>query len=76
MRIDELDVAIGLARHGALRLGVKAGMDDPGLTAMHADLAGLIDRYRDTWLSRSRPGGLRESVAHLARTLREYEVSS
>lgn len=72
--VDELDVAIGLARHGALRLAAAAGGPDPGPAAMHADLAALIARYRDTWLARSRPGGLADSAAHLERTLATYEV--
>jgi hypothetical protein len=66
--VEELDVAIGLARHGAVRLGTSAGLEDPGADIMHADLAGLIARYQEVWLRRSRPGGLADSVAHLERT--------
>lgn len=72
--LEELDVAIGLARHGATRLGASAGLEDPGPAAMHADLSELIDRYRAAWLARSRPGGLSDSVGHLERTLHRYEV--
>ena len=70
--VEELDVAIGLARHGAIRLGTAAGLDDPGAAVMHADLAGLIARYQEVWPRRSRPGGLADSVAHLERTLSSY----
>jgi hypothetical protein len=69
---EELDVAIGLARFGALRLGSDAGLDAPGPAVMRDDLAGLIDRYRSTWAARSRPGGLSDSVAHLETTLATY----
>lgn len=71
--VDELDVAIGLARHGARRLGAAAGGPDPGPAAMRADLAPLVGRYREAWARRSRPGGLAESVRHLERTLRRYD---
>ncbi len=70
--VAELEVAIGLARHGALRMRAKAGGPDPGPVAMRADLAPLIDAYREVWLARSRPGGLPDSVAHLERTLASY----
>jgi hypothetical protein len=66
--VAELQVAIGLARHGALRL--SPGPVDP--VAMRADLAPLIEQFRDVWLQRSRPGGLDDSVAHLERTLATY----
>jgi hypothetical protein len=69
---EELDVAIGLARLGALRLGIGAGLEDPGREPMRDELAGLIDRYRSSWLARSRPGGLSDSVAHIETTLAEY----
>lgn len=67
--VAELDVAIGLARHGALRLLARAGGADPGPAAMRADLEPLIAAYREVWLARSRPGGLADSLAHLERTL-------
>jgi hypothetical protein len=71
--VAELDNAIGLARHGALRLLAKAGGPDPGPAEMRADLAPLIDAYAERWLSRSRPGGLPDSVVHLHRTLDSYD---
>jgi hypothetical protein len=71
--VAELDNAIGLARHGALRLLAKAGGPDPGPAEMRADLAPLIDAYAERWLARSRPGGLPDSVVHLHRTLDSYD---
>ncbi|QGG94332.1 glycoside hydrolase family 20 zincin-like fold domain-containing protein [Actinomarinicola tropica] len=65
--VAELDVAIGLARHGALRMLGGAAPDE-----LRADLAALIEPYREAWLDRSRPGGLADSVAHLERTLATY----
>jgi hypothetical protein len=71
--VAELDNAIGLARHGALRLLAKAGGPDPGPAEMRADLSPLIDAYAERWLARSRPGGLPDSVVHLHRTLDSYD---
>ena len=70
------DDSIGLARHGALRMARRAGGPDPGDDALRADLAPLVDRYRAAWLARSRPGGLDDSIGHLARTLRRYQRDS
>lgn len=74
--IEELDVAIGLARHGALRLQASTGGSVPSAPAHRAELADLVDRYRSGWLQRSRPGGLEDSVGHLERTLRSYDLRS
>ncbi len=67
--VDELDVAAGLARHGARRL--LARCDGAELTGAEpaGELAELIDRHRSAWLASSRPGGLDDSVAALERTL-------
>lgn len=70
--IEELDVAISLAQHGARRLAVDAGVLALDAEAMHADLAPLVERYRSAWTARSRPGGLDDSAAHLERTLLRY----
>lgn len=70
--VEELDVAIGLARHGALRMAATAEGIDPDPAAMAADLAPLVERYRAVWSERSRPGGLDDSAAHLERTLSLY----
>ena len=72
--VAELDVAIGLARHGALRLLAAADGRVLDPAAMRADLEPLVDAYEERWLARSRPGGLADSVAHLRRTLDSYEV--
>src|SRR5690606_4602583 len=49
--VAELDVAIGLARHGALRMRARAGGEDLGPEVMRGDLAPLIDAYREAWLA-------------------------
>lgn len=53
----ELANAARLARHGALRLLDQASPED---------LVGTVDEYAECWLARSRPGGLKDSVAYLS----------
>lgn len=73
--VEELDVAIGLARHAAVRMGSTVGLGDPGPAATRADLSSLVKRYRAAWLLRSRPGGLSDSADHLERTLSDYPAT-
>lgn len=73
--LDELDVAIGLARHGASRMAVEAGFDERDRSELRAELVALADRYRAAWLSRSRPGGLDDSVGHLEATINSYDTT-
>jgi hexosaminidase len=60
--VRELTQAARMARHGAWRLLGGAG---PGTDAMVADMAELIEGQTVTWLDRSRPGGLSDSLARL-----------
>jgi len=69
---EEIDVAIGLIRHGAVRLGATAGLDGPGSDVMRADLSDLVERYQRTWEARSRPGGMADSIGHIEKTLGSY----
>ena len=50
----------------------QTGFDAPPVASLRADLAEAIDLQRSAWLERSRPGGLRESLARLEGTLAEY----
>jgi hexosaminidase len=40
---------------------------------LSADMAEIVDEYRQVWLARNRPGGLRESVGRLERAGAEYK---
>ncbi len=60
----ELLQAVGLARYAARRRQVPVGSS---AAAMNDELADLIEQQRTTWLARSRPGGLADSLAHLDR---------
>ena len=73
--VDELRVATGLARQGALRLLDGLGAPLVARPDLRAELATLVDGYRSTWLARSRPGGLADSVALLERALERSELS-
>lgn len=70
--LEELSVAIGLARHGAIRQAVAIGARAEDRAGQGADLAELVGRYRRAWTTRSRPGGLDDSAGHLERTLATY----
>ena len=69
----ELRFSADLMAHSA-RLG-KERFATPGLTVQEvplsarkelaADLEELIGRYRELWLKRSRPGGLKDSVGRM-----------
>ncbi|HEX7135367.1 MAG TPA: hypothetical protein VF228_22520, partial [Iamia sp.] len=67
--VRELTQAARLARHGAWRLLGGAG---PGGEAMAADMAELIEGQTVTWLDRSRPGGLSDSLARLDPSITEH----
>ena len=63
--------AARLARHGSWRL---LGDDGPDAALLQADLVELVDGQARTWLARSRPGGLRDSLARLDPGLAERTV--
>ena len=69
---DELTQAARLARHGAWRLLMTADGAAPDAGRLRADLADAIERQREVWLRRSRPGGLADSVARFEATLAGY----
>ncbi len=62
----ELRQAAALARHGALRLEHIALDRGPPLEELRRDLSALIEEQARVWRLRSRPGGLKASLARLA----------
>lgn len=68
----ELRAAGRLARHGAWRSARQGGFATPGDAELRSDLAEAIELQHSSWLERSRPGGLRESLARLQGSLAEY----
>ncbi len=69
---DELDVAIGLATHGARRMLARAKGQPLDASEAAQELSTLTDRYRRAWSASSRPGGLADSAALLEKTLGRY----
>lgn len=70
--VRELRAAARLARHGAWRSAQQGGFAAPSTEVLQADLAEAIELQRASWLERSRPGGLRESIGRLEGTLATY----
>ncbi len=70
--VRELRQAVRLARHGAYRIARAAGFPCPTDAALREDLEAGIAEQAACWLLRSRPGGLRESLARLEKTLADY----
>ena len=71
---QELQQALRLARHGALRIARDIGAAPPSDAELARDLREAIESQRVAWLLRSRPGGLDDSVARLEKTLAEYRA--
>lgn len=65
--VAELTQAARLARLGAARL---LGAGGPPREEQRRQLRDLIDQQRSTWLARSRPGGLEDSIRHFDAALR------
>lgn len=70
--IRELRAAARLARHGAWRSARQGEFAAPPVDVLRDDLAEAIELQRASWLERSRPGGLRDSLARLEGSLAEY----
>ncbi|QYG93254.1 glycoside hydrolase [Iamia sp. SCSIO 61187] len=64
--VRELTQAARMARHGAWRL---LGDDGPSSQDLADDMAALVEGQLVSWMDRSRPGGLSDSLARLDPTL-------
>jgi hypothetical protein len=73
LAVRELAAATRLARHGAWRMARGAGLPAPSAADLRRDLEETIAQQREAWLARSRPGGLRDSLARLEARLADYE---
>ncbi len=63
---QEVLLAIDLVRHAARQLQRALNSLPVPWDALQEDQAALLARYRTLWLSRSRPGGLEDSVGKFA----------
>jgi len=74
--VMEYALAARLMRH-ACRRGLLALESDPAKAALFRreldhDMQDLILHYKQAWLSRNRPGGLKDSVARLEKVRQDY----
>ncbi|MDG2072186.1 MAG: family 20 glycosylhydrolase [Pseudomonadales bacterium] len=65
----ELENAINMAHHGLQRLLLHRRVITRTGPAQRT-LNGIIDRHRELWRARNRPGGLEESTQHLTQALK------
>jgi hypothetical protein len=73
--VREFDLTLGLLRHAVRRAGLLLTADTPELRAeLGADLHSILANYRALWLERSRPGGLRDSLARFGPMAAEYGI--
>lgn len=71
---QEFDLTLHMLRHACQR-GLFA-LHEAGVSAswLDKDLLELIDEYKLVWLSRNRPGGLKDSLAGLERSRKDYHT--
>jgi hypothetical protein len=68
----EFELAGHMLGHAARRGQLALGASVAGKDVLADDLAELVTEYRSLWRARSRPGGLRDSVARLEKAGEDY----
>jgi hexosaminidase len=68
----EFRLAERMLRHSVMRARLAAGREDIKQAALYVDMKAIIDEYKSVWLSRNRPGGLRDSVSRLEKARSDY----
>jgi hexosaminidase len=61
-----------MLRHAARRGQLALGQPVLDRAALRQDLGEIIDEHCSLWLARSRPGGLKDSVARLQKAMEDY----
>jgi len=61
-----------MLRHAVMRARLAAGREDIKPAALYVDMKAIIDEYKNVWLERNRPGGLRESISRLEKARTDY----
>jgi hexosaminidase len=64
---------IRLMQHACRRGSLAINRHIDGKPDLHRDMQEIITEYEKLWLARNRPGGLKDSVARLRRTMADYE---
>ncbi|MCA9255189.1 MAG: hypothetical protein KDA33_06100, partial [Phycisphaerales bacterium] len=73
---DEFALTLDVLSHGCARADLSFGKRSRGRVAslpdMKRDLKSIMERHERLWLARNRRGGLKASISHYKRNLREY----
>lgn len=73
--VSEYELAADLIRHACQRGLMLFDEGERSGTEMAAELEALIERYKQNWLARNRPGGLADSVTRFENVLKIYRDS-
>ena len=73
--VSEYELAADLIRHACQRGLMLFDESDRSGAELAAELEGLIERYKQNWLARNRPGGLADSVTRFDNVLKIYRES-
>lgn len=71
--LSEFELAADLIRHSAERGMMLFNEGEKSSAEMTQELEQLIERYKENWLARNRPGGLRESLQRFDNILAIYK---
>lgn len=69
---QEIHLAERMLRHAVMRAWLAAGREDIKPAALYVDMKAIIEEYKSVWLSRNRPGGMRDSIARLEKARSDY----
>lgn len=70
--IDEFLLTIRMLHHATRRGLLNAGVKHISKADLNVDLLAIIEEYQRIWLSRNRPGGLKDSLSRLERSRQDY----
>lgn len=74
--MEEFRTTLDVLAHAAHRARAMLQNPTPGrdvVTKLRTQINAIMSTHRRLWLARNRPGGLKDSIAHYARNLTEYE---
>jgi hypothetical protein len=72
---SEYQLAADLMRHACQRGMLVFGEPEKTPAQLAAELENLLERYRDVWMARNRPGGFKESVQRFNNSLDAYRAA-
>jgi hypothetical protein len=69
---DEFQLTTRMLRHAVRRALLAHGVNEVNSADLNSDLQSIMEEYQRIWLSRNRPGGLKDSLARLERSRQDY----